>query len=239
MSGLIPATRTSVRCGLLASLMVLFSAVGTMGVRAEDAPKAEAAPAEHAAPVADHPAADHPADGHAEAGHPAEGPMTAKQEEMFLALWSLITFAVFLLVLKKFAWKPLIEGLDKREGKVFGALSEAEAARGKAQKLLEEHQNKIDRVQDQVREILAEARRDAETTKNDIIATAQGEAEANRKRAIVEIERARDQALDELFDHMSKSVDLATQQVVGRSLTGADHDRLIRESLQEFASRRN
>ncbi|MCY2962958.1 MAG: F0F1 ATP synthase subunit B [Planctomycetota bacterium] len=234
MSGLIPATRTMVRGGLLTSLMVLFSAFGTLGVRAEDAPKAGAAPAEDAAPVA-----DHPADGHADAGHAADGPMTAKEEEIFLALWSLITFAVFLMVLKKFAWKPLIEGLDKREGKVFGALSEAEAARGKAQKLLEEHQNKIDRVQDQVREILAEARRDAETTKNDIIATAQREAEASRKRAIVEIERARDQALDELFDHMSKSVDLATQQVVGRSLSGADHDRLIRESLQEFASRRN
>lgn len=165
--------------------------------------------------------------------------MTAKKEEVDLALWTLITFIAFLAVLGKMAWKPLIEGLDKREAKVFGALSEAEAARGKAQKLLEEHQNKIDRVQDQVREILAEARRDAEITKSDIIATAQREADASRKRAIIEIERARDQALDELFDHMSKCVDQATQQVVGRSLTGADHDRLIRESLNEFAGRRN
>src|SRR5436309_7104191 len=45
--------------------------------------------------------------------------------------------------------------------------------------------------QDEVREILAEARCDAEHTKNDIIATAQKEADATRQRAIADIERAR------------------------------------------------
>lgn len=181
-------------------------------------------------------AADHEgAEGEA---HPVEGPITMKKQDVDLAIFTVITFALFLFVLKKMAWKPMIEGLDKREGKIQAALSDAEHARVKAEKLLADHQHKLDRVQDQVREILAEARRDAEVTKNDIISTAQREADASKNRALVEIQRAKDAALDELFDQMSGTVAKATQQVVGRSLTGADHERLIREALQEFSSRK-
>ena len=167
-----------------------------------------------------------------------EGPITMKKQDVDLAIFTVITFALFLFVLKKMAWKPMIEGLDKREGKIQAALSDAEHARIKSEKLLADHQHKLDRVQDQVREILAEARRDAEVTKNDIITTAQREADASKNRALVEIQRAKDAALDELFDQMSGTVAKATQQVVGRSLTGADHERLIREALQEFSSRK-
>lgn len=218
--------------GLAAVLVVYCLVVPVAVVRAEDPPAEKAAAEAHAA--GDHAAGDH-ADGHAGAEHKERSPIEWKSD---LALFTLITFLAFLFVLKKLAWRPMIEGLDKREAKIFGALSEAEVSRQKAAKLLEQHQQKLEKVQDQVREILAEARRDAEATKNDIIATAQKEAEATRKRAIVDIERARDAALDDLFDHMEKAVGQATQTVVGRSLTGADHDRLIRESLAEFTKQR-
>jgi F-type H+-transporting ATPase subunit b len=211
-------------------MLAVYCLVVPVGVvRAEDPPAEKAAAEAHAA-------GDHAAGGHAGGEHKEPTPFDEWKSD--LPLFTLITFLAFLFVLKKIAWKPMIEGLDKREAKIFGALSEAEVSRQKAAKLLEQHQQKLDKVQDQVREILAEARRDAETTKNDIIATAQKEAEATRKRAIVDIERARDAALDDLFDHMEKAVGQATQTVVGRSLTGADHDRLIRESLAEFTKQR-
>jgi F-type H+-transporting ATPase subunit b len=169
----------------------------------------------------------------------APGPMTAEKQDVDLALWSLITFVVFLFVLKKFAWGPLINGLDKREANVLDNIAAAEAARVKAEKMLAEHAARLDKVQDEVREILAEARRDAEHTKNDIMAAAQKEAEATRQRAVQDIERARDQALDELFAKMGRAVSLATEQVIGRSVTGADNERLIEEALNTFAERKH
>ena len=51
---------------------------------------------------------------------------------------------------------------------------------------------------------------------------------------MTDIERARDQALDELFSRMSETVAQATEYVVGRSLTGDDQDRLIEEALSQF-----
>jgi F-type H+-transporting ATPase subunit b len=178
------------------------------------------------------------ASGDAAHGDPP-GPMTATEQDVDLAVWSLVTFIVFLFVLKKYAWGPLIEGLDKREASVIDNIAGAEAARLKAEKMLAEHAAKLDKVQDEVREILAEARRDAEYTKSDIVATAQKEAEATRQRAVQDIERARDQALDSLFDHMARCVNEATEQVIGRTLTGADNDRLIEEALSGFAQRKH
>ena len=58
--------------------------------------------------------------------------MTATEQDVDLAIWSLITFCVFAFVLKKYAWGPLIGGLDKREGGVLDNIAAAEAAVGLA-----------------------------------------------------------------------------------------------------------
>ena len=154
-----------------------------------------------------------------------------------LALWSVVTFVVFIVVLKKFAWSPLIEGLDKREARVLGELKQAEAARAKAQQLLAEHEAKLAKVHEEVREIVAEARRDAERTKNEILSQAQNEAEETRRRAIADIERARDDALKELFRVVSDQVILATEHVLGRALKEEDQQRLVQEALAELTEK--
>lgn len=195
-------------------------------------------------------AADHPADGHEVAvghgdeghahggAHGQEGPMTAYKADVDLAIWTLVTFFVFLAVLTKAAWKPLVAGLDARELSIRDNLAAAEDARLRAEKLLAEHEAKLADTANQVRSMLDEARKDAENSKNEIVAAAQKEAQASKQRALTEIEQARDQALNELFDAMARTVAAATEQVVGRSLNGDDQDRLIRESLDSFSRMR-
>lgn len=154
-----------------------------------------------------------------------------------LAIWSLVTFVVYITVLKKAAWGPLIQGLDTRENRMKQQLADAEAARVKAEAMLAEHAKKLDKVQDEVKEILAEARRDAEHTKQDIVATANKEAEATRKRAVEDIERARDVAMKELFDFVSSNVIGATEHVLGRALSNDDQQRLVQDALNQMGSK--
>lgn len=166
--------------------------------------------------------------------HHPEGPI-----EWFtdLALWSLVTFLLFFFVLAKFAWGPLAAGLDHRDAMIRKNIADAESAMQAAQKLLADHTAKLDQVQEEVREILAEARRDAEHTSQEIKATAEKEANAARDRAVQDIQRVKDQALDELFSHFATTVSNATEHVIGRSLSGADDERLISEAVSQFASR--
>jgi F-type H+-transporting ATPase subunit b len=156
-----------------------------------------------------------------------------------LALFSLVTFAVYLVVLRLGAWGPLQDGLNARERGIKQNIADAEANRLKSESLLKDYEAKLAKVQEEVREILAEARRDAEHTKQDIIATAQREAEATKQRAIIEIERSKDQAITELFDYVSNNVLNATEQVIGRSLSASDHERLVAEALSQLNVRRN
>lgn len=209
-------------------------------------PSASAAPPDDAAAVGDEHATDghahdasdvdaaggHAAGDHADEGHESGPPLSPQGD---LALWSGVTFILFLLVLRVFAWGPLVSGLDRRESRVRQHLADAEAARIKAEQLLADHQGKLEAVQQEVREIIAEARRDAEHTKTEIISAAQTEAEAAKNRALTTIRRATDQALKEIFDQMTQNVTDATEHVLGRALTEGDQERLVDEALAQFS----
>ncbi len=185
---------------------------------------------------------DHGAEGAAEVEHGAEDggdhhdngvPLSWQSD---LVLWSLVTFVLFLIVLKKAAWGPLIDGLDKRESKYRKLLEDAKADRDKAMSLLAQHEKKLAEAQQEVTEIIAEARRDAERTKTDIVSAAQSEAEATRQRALDDIGRARDQAVGALFEHVHANVVAATEKVLARALTDDDRSRLVDEALAEVSS---
>ena len=218
---------------------LLTLSVGLLLVQSQAAWSAEAAPA--------HPAEGKTAEAHQEPAHHgehahigtkgvSEDPSEVKTD---LAIYSFIVFLLLLAILYKSAWGPICEGLEKREQFVLQNIADAESARLKAEKLLADHTEKLDKVQNQVREMLAEAHRDAEHTKSEIIATAQQEAELTKARAVAEINRARDVAIDSLFEHMSKAVAEATEQVLGRSVTSADEDRLIQDALRGVSPSRN
>ena len=190
------------------------------------------AEASHAAD--EHTAAEHGADEHGEAGHPAGPPLDFKRD---LALWSGITFIVFVIVLKTFAWGPLVNGLDNRESRLRKEIADAEAANRKSQALLAEHQAKLEAAQQEISALLQQGRQDAERVRQEMLAATNKEADALRQRATEDIGRAKDGAIKELFDQMSAAVTQATEHVLGRALDGNDYDRLINESLEQFAEK--
>lgn len=153
-----------------------------------------------------------------------------------LALWSLVTFVCFLFVLKKAAWGPLIEGLDKRESGIRSAIAQAEENQRKAQALLAEYDQKLRDAEKTVSDIIAEARRDAERTSQDIVSKAQADVEAMRVRAKDDILQAKNTALAEVFASVNSQIAAATERVLGRSLSSEDQDRLIDEALAEIRS---
>jgi F-type H+-transporting ATPase subunit b len=205
--------------------LVLFG--GSARLMAEEAPaKADAADAS-TAEAEDHTGAH--GDDH---GHPSGVPLGFKDD---LALFSLITFVLFIAVLGKFAWGPMIQGLDKRELGIQKAIDDAEEGRRKAQAMLAEYEQKLKAAEQTVQAMVAEARRDAERTSQDLIANAQREVSLIRDRAKDDIRQATDTALAEVFTQINSQVVLATEHVLGRALDEADQDRLIGQALAEIS----
>lgn len=187
-----------------------------------------ALPTAMAAPEADH--------GHSEAdhiGHPTGKPDPLEFQKD-LAIWTAVVFAVLLLVLRRFAWGPIVEGLEKRELRITESIAAAEKANADAKLLLAEYDQKLASAAGEVRAILDEARRDAEHTQQEILAKARADAQAERDRTLREIETARDGALKELGERAANlAVDLAGK-IVGARLNTGDHQRLIEEALNRF-----
>ena len=168
------------------------------------------------------------ADGHGDEHHETGVPISFKGD---LALWSLVTFLAFLFVLKTFAWGPMIQGLDLREAGIRKAIEEAEENRRKSLAMLAEYNQKLKEAEQTVQGMVAEAKRDAQRTSQDLIAAAEKEVGAMRDRARDDINQARDTALAELFASMNSQVLSATEHVLGRAMNSEDQDRLVREAL--------
>ncbi|WP_144992739.1 F0F1 ATP synthase subunit B [Polystyrenella longa] len=167
--------------------------------------------------------------------HDKEGPPLGIEED--LVIWSFVTFLLFLLVLGKFAWTPLNEGLKQREIGIRENIAAAETARLSAEKMLADHKQQLASTQDQVKEIIAEAHRDADEVRQKLMAAAQRDVEGLRQRTLEDLERAKNQAIKELFDNMSEQVAIATEHVLGRALQAEDQNRLIDEALAQLPAK--
>lgn len=190
-----------------------------------------AAMAAAAAPVCAQPAEEHPTAGHAQpgaveapqgAGHGAinydEPPINPTPAMLQLFVFSLVLFGLFLLVSRSMIWKPLIQALDEREGRINVARSEAERANAEAARLLALHQAKMNEVEEQVKGIIAKARQQADVEKAQIIASAEAEAKALRDRALADIRQAREEAMAGLSATVDRQVGLATEHILGHRL---------------------
>lgn len=188
-------------------------------------PVAQAATKPHAEEGA-HNAGDHP--------HKDGVPLDAEPD---LVVWSIVTFVLFVLILRVAAWGPLSAGLNQREAGIQKNIADAESARKKAELMLTEHEKKMAKVQDDIKTMLEEGRRQAETARQSILADAQRDAEATKNRAVADIEQAKNEALNQLFDAMADRVVSATEHVLGRSLNDADQSRLVNEALAQMGNK--
>ncbi len=149
-------------------------------------------------------------------------------------IWTLVIFLLVVLVLGKFAWGPILEGLQAREDFIRKSLEEAKADRDAAEARLQEYEAKLADARAEATAIVDEGRRDAEVVKQSIEADAREEAQKTVERSIREINQAKVAAIEEIYNTASSTaVDLAAH-VIRKELTPEDHERLIAEAAQKM-----
>lgn len=148
---------------------------------------------------------------------------------------SLAIFGVLFAILLKFAWGPITKGLDAREGSIADMIEQARIGAEKAAKQLQEYEAKLAAATEEARGIVAQARVDAEATREKIVAEGKAVSQQERDRAIADIHAAKAQALSEIA---RKSVDAAiglASSIVKREVKAADHEQLIGETISQFS----
>jgi len=188
---------------------------------------------------ADHDQSHNDAAAHAphDNSHGNASPNLDKAEEFKkdIAIYTFVVFILMIVLLRIIAWKPIIAGLDAREQKIIGAIENARKSADEAQQRLEEYEARLAAAAQEANEIVAEGRRDAEVTKDRIVAEAADAAKAEQARAINEIELAKNAALQAVAEQSADMAVALAGKIVGRQLNPEDHSKLVRESLDSLS----
>jgi F-type H+-transporting ATPase subunit b len=155
-----------------------------------------------------------------------------------LAVWSFVVFLGLLALLTKFAWKPIMEGLEKREQGILDTIASTHRANDEAKRMLASYERRLAETADEVRGMLEEARRDAETTKQTIVAEARKAADEEKARAKHEIQLAKDDALSQIAEKAGHLAVEVAGKFLRERLSSDDQSRLVRDSVASLASRR-
>ena len=151
-----------------------------------------------------------------------------------LSLWAIVIFVILFLVLRKFAWGPILEGLTKREQNIEGALDEAKKVREELGKQHADFQKQLADANQQIPKLLEAARRDAEHLKEEMRTQAATDINAERQRLRREIDVAKDQALQEIWNLAANLATVISARAIRKALAPEDHRRLVDEALAEI-----
>lgn len=148
-----------------------------------------------------------------------------------LMFWTLIIFLVLMVVLARFAFKPITAAVEAREQKLEDAIEAARRDREEAARLLAEHRAALDASRGEAQKIIADARLAAERVRAELVEQAHAEQASMLARARSEIEGEKVKAIGEL---RREAVDLAIAgagKVIEKNLDAASNRQLVESFL--------
>ena len=160
------------------------------------------------------------------------------QVEPGLYIWTIVTFVVLLLLLAKFAWRPLLEALERRQEAIRKSLDEARQAKQELGRLHEESARILAEARAEADAIISRTRADAVRAGEELKQKARADAENIVKHAEREIQLETSRALQKVRQEaVDISIDIASK-ILQRNLSREDNERLIAETLQEIQTSR-
>ncbi len=150
-------------------------------------------------------------------------------------IWMLFSFLVVFFILKKFAWKPLLQALKQREESIAKALQSAEVAKREMEKLEADNEKILSKARQERDKILAEAR----DLKDSITARAKEQAKTEADKIIEDarglIRAERDVAMKEIKEYAALLSVRMTEKLLKEKLASEKEqkdliDRMLRDT---------
>lgn len=153
--------------------------------------------------------------------------------EIGTMLFQLIAFIILMLLVSKFALRPMLQVMKNRQDHIEGQIKEAEERRKEAEKLLEEQREELKKARQEAKEIIERAKAQKEREAEAIIQQAQERAGRILEEATNEIQREKEKALTSLRDEIGGiSIQLASK-LMEKELDKSGQSELVSSYLDE------
>jgi F-type H+-transporting ATPase subunit b len=159
------------------------------------------------------------------------------QPDPGLYIWTIATFLILLWLLAKFAWRPLLEALERRQETIRKSLDDAQQAKQELERLNVESRKILTEARVQAEHILSQTRSDATRLRDELKQKAQTEAAGVMKNAERQIEMETARAIQQI---RNEAVDISiaiASKLLERNVTREDNERLIEETFKQIEAR--
>ena len=158
------------------------------------------------------------------------------QPDPGLYIWTIVTFLVLAGLLRKFAWRPMLDALERRHEAIRKSLDEAKQAQKEMDRLNDESTRLLAAARAEADEIISRTRADAARAGEDMKQKARADADNIVRNAEREIALETSRALRKVRE---EAVDLSVaiaSKILQRNLSKEDNERLIDETLKSIHS---
>lgn len=143
--------------------------------------------------------------------------------------WTLVAFLIVFFILKKFAWKPILNTLNEREKNIADSIATAE----KVKIEMAQMKNDNEALMQQAREERAAMLKEAKEMKDKIVNEAKEQAKVEAGKIMADaqatIEQQKNAALTDVKNSIGNMVIEVTEKVIRRELAGkAEQENYIR-----------
>jgi F-type H+-transporting ATPase subunit b len=159
------------------------------------------------------------------------------QPDPGLFIWTILTFLVLVGLLAKFAWRPLLEALERRQATIAKALDDAKLARQELERLQKESAEMMRQARVEAEVIIARSRTDAEALREELKQRSRAEAAAIVKNAEQQIQLETARAIQQIrHEAVDLSVTIASK-ILQRQVSREDTEALIEATLKQVEAR--
>jgi F-type H+-transporting ATPase subunit b len=139
--------------------------------------------------------------------------------ELGLFVWTLLAFLVVFLILKKFAWKPILATLNDREKSIADIIASADKVRQEMESMKSENEQLLNQAREERSLMLKEAKDTKDKIVNDAKSQAIEEANKIMADARAQIQNEKMAALTDVKNQMGKLVIEVSEKVLRKELS--------------------
>ena len=158
---------------------------------------------------------------------------------LMLTVFTLILFTLFVIILSKFAWGPLLSAIDEREKSIRDAIEGSRKQNAEAAAILAQHKELVRQIGAEREQIIKSATKDAEDFRVDLMAKARSDGEDIVRRAKVQIERESALALAQLREEVADLAIMGASKIVASSMTPEAQKKLVAEFVGSLPKVKN
>jgi len=156
-----------------------------------------------------------------------------------LYIWTIVTFLVLVVLLRRFAWVPLLAALDRREKMIAGAVDDAKKAREELERVRQDTAKVMAEARKEAESIVSRTRSDAELLREELRKKAADEATGIVQNAERRIQQETAKAIQQVrHEAVDLSLAIATK-LLQRNVTKEDNERLIADVVSSLDKRPN